>query len=103
VNDRGATTATGTGDALALSPRRVDDVRVDGRPEEVAMEASVGDHITVRGHRVGEPDRDCEVTEVRGPHGEPPFVVRWGSDGHETLFFPGPDAVIGHPGGDRLT
>ena len=31
------------------------------------MQASVGDRIIIRGHHVGEPDRDCEVIEVRGP------------------------------------
>jgi hypothetical protein len=32
------------------------------------MRASSGERIVVRGHRVGEPDRDCEVLEV-GPDG----------------------------------
>lgn len=59
------------------------------------MRASRGDRIVVKGHRVGEPDRDCEVLEV-GDDGEPPYRVRWGDGGHETLFFPGPDAVIKH-------
>lgn len=59
------------------------------------MQASVGDRIIVRGHHVGEPDRDCEVLEVRGPAGSPPYTVRW-DDGHEGLYFPGPDAVVHH-------
>jgi hypothetical protein len=25
-----------------------------------------------------------------------PYVVRWGDVGHETLFFPGPDATVEH-------
>jgi hypothetical protein len=58
------------------------------------MRASVGDRIVIRGHRAGEPNRDCEVLEVRGADGGPPFLVRWGESGHETLFFPGPDATI---------
>ena len=58
------------------------------------MQASVGDRIVIMGHRVGEPDRDCEVLEVHGPDGGPPYVVRWGDNGHETLFFPGPDASV---------
>jgi hypothetical protein len=62
------------------------------------MEASVGDHIRVPGHHVGESSRECEVMEVRGEHGEPPFLVRWDRDGHESLYFPGPDALIDHPG-----
>ena len=60
------------------------------------MRASVGDRIIIRGHRVGEPDRDAEILEVRGADGGPPFVVRWSDSGHETLFFPGNDAYIQH-------
>lgn len=60
------------------------------------MRASPGDRIIIKGHRVGEPDRDCEVIEVRGVDGGPPYVVRWGDNGHECLFFPGTDAVVQH-------
>lgn len=60
------------------------------------MNVTVGDRIVVRGHRIGEPDRDCEVLEVRGPDGGPPYVVRWGDSGREALFFPGSDAVVQH-------
>lgn len=62
--------------------------------EEDAMRASVGDRIVIRGHRVGEPDRDCEVLEVRGVDGCSPYVVRWGDAGPETLFCPGTDAIV---------
>jgi len=58
------------------------------------MHASVGDRIVIHGHRIGQPDRDAEVIEVRGEGGEPPYVVRWGDSGHEALFFPGSDASI---------
>jgi hypothetical protein len=60
------------------------------------MRASVGDRILVKGHHIGDADRDGEVLEVRGPDGGPPFLVRWGDTGHEALFFPGPDAVVQH-------
>jgi hypothetical protein len=60
------------------------------------MKASKGDRIIIKGHRVGEPDRDCEVIEARGPDGGPPYVVRWEDSDHETLFFPGSDAVVHH-------
>jgi hypothetical protein len=60
------------------------------------MRVSIGDRIIIKGHRVGEPDRDCEVLEVRGGDGGPPYVVRWGESGHESLFFPGPDAIVQH-------
>ena len=60
------------------------------------MRASVGDRMIIKGHHLGEPDRDGEILEVRGPDGEPPFVVRWDDDGHTGLFFPGPDAAVEH-------
>ena len=60
------------------------------------MRAAVGDRIVVRGHRIGEPNRDCEVLEVRGTDGGPPYIVRLGDTGHEALFFPGSDASIDH-------
>jgi hypothetical protein len=60
------------------------------------MRASVGDRIVIRGHRIGEPIRDAEVLEVRGEDGAPPYLVRWGDTGHETLFFPGSDADVHH-------
>jgi hypothetical protein len=60
------------------------------------MFASVGDRIVIKGHHVGEADRDCEVLEVRGRDGGPPYLVRWGDSGHEGLFFPGPDATVEH-------
>lgn len=62
------------------------------------MHAKVGDRLIIKGHHVGEHDRDAEILEVRGPDGSPPFRVRWESDGHESLFFPGSDAVIEHFG-----
>ena len=52
--------------------------------------------MIIKGHRVGEHDRDGEILEVRGPDGGPPYIVRWGDTGHETLFFPGSDAVVQH-------
>lgn len=60
------------------------------------MKASVGDRIVIRGHRSGEPDRDCLVLEIHGADGEPPYFVRWGDNNHEALFFPGTDATVQH-------
>jgi Domain of unknown function (DUF1918) len=60
------------------------------------MKADKGDRIVIRGHRIGEPDRDCEVLEVRGLDGGPPYVVRWEESGQEALFFPGSDATVEH-------
>lgn len=60
------------------------------------MQAKVGDRLVIKGHHVGQPDRDGEIIEVRGEDGAPPYVVRWEDTGHETLFFPGTDAVVEH-------
>jgi hypothetical protein len=58
------------------------------------MHAHKGDRIVIRGHRIGEPSRDCEVLEVRGNDGAPPYVVRWDDTGQVALYYPGVDAVI---------
>lgn len=60
------------------------------------MKAQAGDRLIIKGHYVGEPDRDAEILEVRGPGGTPPFVVRWEEDGRTGIFFPGADAVVEH-------
>ncbi|TYK46217.1 DUF1918 domain-containing protein [Actinomadura decatromicini] len=57
------------------------------------MNGRVGDRLLVHGNVVGQADRAGEIVEVRGPDGGPPYVVRF-EDGHETLVYPGPDAVI---------
>jgi len=52
----------------------------------VAMEAHVGDRLVPDGdhHRVG------VIIGLRNPDGSPPYVVKWLSDGHIALVFPGP-------------
>jgi hypothetical protein len=64
--------------------------------EVLLMHAMVGDRILVRSNHVGGAERRCEVLEVRGADGAPPYRVRWGDDGHESLLFPGSDAVVRH-------
>jgi hypothetical protein len=59
------------------------------------MKAIVGDRLVINAVHVDGPVRDGEVLEVRGPNGDPPYLVRW-SDGHEGLVFPGPDAAVHH-------
>ena len=61
------------------------------------MKASVGDRIIIRGRNIDEKARDGEIVELLHPDGEPPYRVRW-EDGHEGIFFPGPDASIHHHG-----
>jgi hypothetical protein len=60
------------------------------------MKAAVGDRLVIKGHYVGQPDRDAEILEVHGDDGAPPYLVRWSDDGHEGLFFPGSDAIVEH-------
>jgi len=60
------------------------------------MRAAVGDRIVVRGRKVGEHDRGAEILAVEGEDGAPPYLVRWDDDGHEGLFYPGPDAEVEH-------
>lgn len=60
------------------------------------MKASVGDRLVIKGHVVGEHDRDARILEVRGSDGGPPYLVEWSDDGHVGLLFPGSDAVIEH-------
>ena len=62
------------------------------------MKANVGDRLVIRGHHVGEHDRDAEILEVRGEVGNPPYLVRWADDGHVSLIHPGPDALVQHLG-----
>ena len=57
------------------------------------MRAKAGDHIVLKGNKVGHADRECEVLEVRGDDGGSPYFVRW-SDGHEALLYPGTDARV---------
>ncbi|QNE34574.1 DUF1918 domain-containing protein [Leifsonia shinshuensis] len=59
------------------------------------MQASIGDRICIRGTHVESADRHGSVIEVRGDDGAPPYLVRF-DDGHETLVYPGTDAVIEH-------
>ncbi len=66
------------------------------KKEESAMQASIGDRIIIAACHTGDPTHDCEVLEVRGPDGKPPYVVRWGDSGHEAILYPGSDAIVQH-------
>lgn len=65
------------------------------------MRASVGDRLLVHGHKVGDANREGEITEVLGQRGGPPYRVRW-ADGHSGVVFPSSDANVQHrPAGTR--
>jgi hypothetical protein len=57
------------------------------------MQAAVGDMLRIHGHNVGDPDKTGEILEIHGKSGQPPYTVRF-ADGHTSLMFPGPDAVV---------
>ena len=59
------------------------------------MRAAVGDWLRTSGRNSGQPQRTCQIIEVRGADGEPPYLVRFG-DGRTSLVIPGPGAVIEH-------
>lgn len=63
------------------------------------MNATIGDRILVRGHQLGDPERKAQILEIHGKNGAPPYVVRWGDDGHIATYFPGSDARIVHADG----
>ena len=58
------------------------------------MHGHVGDRIVIRSSRLGRPARDGEIVGLQHDDGRPPYQVRWSDNGHESLFFPGPDARI---------
>jgi uncharacterized protein DUF1918 len=62
------------------------------------MHAAPGDRIVIRSRTIGGPVRDAEVLEVEHGDGSPPYLVRWSDTGHESLFFPGPDAYVDQVG-----
>jgi hypothetical protein len=60
------------------------------------LRASPGDQLVIRGHHLGEPDRDGEILEILGDDGAPPYVVRWQDDGHVSKLYPSSDAFVHH-------
>ena len=57
------------------------------------MHANTGDRIIVESAKVDSARRSGQILEVMGgPAGEH-YRVRW-EDGHESEFFPGPDAQV---------
>ncbi len=57
------------------------------------MIADVGDEIVVDGTHIGDPKREGEVLEVLRVGDVIHYRVQW-DDGHETVFFAGPDAHV---------
>jgi Domain of unknown function (DUF1918) len=60
------------------------------------MKAKVGDRIVLESARVGTARRIGVIMNVMHPDGTPPYWVRW-LDGHEALYYPGPDCHLELP------
>jgi hypothetical protein len=58
------------------------------------VKASAGDWLVVKGRTNDQTAHRGLITEIRSADGAPPYLVRWIDTGHETLVFPGPDAVV---------
>ncbi len=58
----------------------------------MAVRARVGDWLLPD----GEQRRAGVIIGLRNPDGSPPYVVKWLSDGHIALVFPGPYTKIVH-------
>ncbi|GIU93923.1 MAG: hypothetical protein KatS3mg012_0380 [Gaiellaceae bacterium] len=58
--------------------------------------ARPGDEIVIAGHSVGDAPKTAVILEVLGEPDHVRFRVRW-EDGHESIFFPGEDAIIRRP------
>ncbi len=58
------------------------------------MYAEIGDRLVKEGLRTGLGERIGVIVDVRNDDGSPPYLVKWDSDGHESLLFPEPDAFV---------
>ena len=57
------------------------------------MQASTGDRIVIKGHRVGEPPSAPRASRTSHWRSGSPYYVRW-DDGSEALIYPGSDAMV---------
>ena len=64
--------------------------------EGCEMRAQAGDRIAVETTTLDLRRRSGVVLEVLGADEQPPYRVRW-DDGHESVYFPGPDAHVVSP------
>lgn len=57
------------------------------------MRAKTGDHIVVETTKLDAARRHGDVLEVLGSGENEHYRVRW-QDGHESIYYPGPDAHL---------
>ena len=60
------------------------------------MDAKNGDHIIVESAKVGSARRSGQIVEVLQGSTGVHYRVQW-EDGHQTEFFPGPNAMVVPP------
>jgi ribosomal protein S6--L-glutamate ligase len=83
------------------APHRRDDEREETMTKTVqGKPPRPGDEIVITGHAVGDAPRTALILEVLGEPGHERYHVRW-EDGHESIFFPGDDAVVRRPSRQR--
>ncbi len=61
------------------------------------MRAVVGAQIVVRHNHADQPEDRAVILEVRGPDGEPSYLVQWRGPRHPSFYLPGPDAHVSNP------
>ena len=61
------------------------------------MKADVGDRLVTEG---SDGPRECLIIGLHRSDGAPPYVVRWRSDGHIALVYPGPYTRLVHSAKD---
>ena len=71
-------------------------IRAAESMEGCEMRAQAGDRIAVETTTLDLRRRSGVVLEVLGADEQPPYRVRW-DDGHESVYFPGPDAHVVSP------
>lgn len=58
------------------------------------MHAKPGDWLIIETSTVDRHHLRGHIEEVLSENGEPPYRVRWTSDDHVSVVFPGPDARV---------
>lgn len=58
------------------------------------MHAKVGDWLVVSSGAHGHTEHRGQIIALHNDDGTPPYDVHWLEDDHESLVFPGPDAMI---------
>jgi hypothetical protein len=92
VTERAITWFLGAGEELSKGP--VSGTLNDATPrEERVMRAKTGDHIVIETSKLDTRRRHGDVLEVLGEQDNQHYRVRW-DDGHESIYFPGPDAQL---------